>query len=78
MRLREWWSEETTIFITLESDSGIEGLTLLLPDRVKEVRLRERGDILPVRQLTLEGRTQNAVVVDLGEGSPLRVCLEKA
>lgn len=78
VRLREWWSEETTIFITLESDSGIEGLTLLLPDRVKEVRLRERGDILPVRQLTLEGRTQNAVVVDLGEGSPLRVCLKKA
>ncbi len=78
VRLKEWWTEGSTIFVTLESNSGMEGLTLLLPDRVKEVRLKERGDVLPVRQLTLEGRTQNAVVVDLGEGAPLRLCLKKA
>ena len=52
------------------------GLTLLLPDHVTEVRSRQTGAGFPVRELTLEGRMQRAIQVDLTEDAPLTLCLK--
>ena len=78
VRLTEWWTEKRNTFITLESAISIEGLTLLLPDRVTDARFRETDEEVPVREVILEGRAQRAVVVDLRTGSPLTLCLSRA
>jgi len=74
VRLTEWCTEKSAEFITLESATSIDGLTLLLPDRVAGVRSKGTGEEFPVREVILEGRTQRVVVIELRTDSPLTLC----
>ena len=74
VRLTDWRGEDDREFVTLESTDGVQGLALLLPERVTEVR-GETGAALSTREVELEGRRQRAIVVDLKAGSPFTLCL---
>lgn len=75
VRLASRRVEAGKTFLTLSSEAGVEGLTLILPDVVKEVWLGDTGEKVPVREVALEGRTQRAVVVNLKSASSLKLCL---
>ena len=66
-------------FLTVDSPGDLEALTLLLPDGVTEIRAAESGEALEVREVELEGRKQQCVVVDLHAGAPrtLRVVKDR-
>lgn len=57
-------------FLTVDSPGDLEALTLLLPDGVTGVQAAESGEALEVREVALEGRKQQCVVVDLHAGVP--------
>jgi len=76
VRLTAWWADEDTEFLTLSTGTSVAGLTLLLPDRVTQVRSRQSGARIPVRRLDLEGRTQSAIQIDLQEDAPITLCLK--
>lgn len=77
VRLVDWRSEADADFVTLASQAGIEGLTLLLPEGTAGVRDAGTGEKLSVCEVTLEGRRQRCVVVGLDAGSPLRLRMAK-
>jgi hypothetical protein len=76
VRLTEAYSKNGSEFITLEAGKAIEGLTLLLPDCVLDVRDSGSGAELPIQQVTLESRRQSAVTVDLGTAAPKTLCFK--
>lgn len=76
VRLTEWRSDGDAEFITLMSQEGIEGLTLLLPEGFG-VRDAGTGEELAVHEVALEGRGQRGVLVNLSSGAPLRLRMAK-
>ena len=79
MRLTGRRGEGDAEFLTVDSPGDLEALTLLLPDGVTEIRAAESGEALEVREVELEGRKQQCVVVDLHAGAPrtLRVVKDR-
>ena len=75
VRLTGWRTEGETAHLTLVSEGGIEGLTLLLPDEATDVRLGETSRRLTVDDVELEGRTQRSITMDLPAGRPVTLCL---
>ncbi len=78
VRLVERWEEGEAVFLTLVSPMGLQGLTLLLPDRVIDARVAETGGPLDIREVVLEGRRQRAVFLDLLAKTPLTLRMETA
>ncbi len=65
-----------TTVLTLESDIGVEGLAVLLPDGVGEV-MDEGGRELAIQEFRLEGRDQRAVVIDVAAGRSMEIAMEQ-
>ena len=70
VRLAERWEDGEAVFLTLVSPMGLQGLTLLLPDRVIDARVAETGGPLDIREVVLEGRRQRTVFLDLLAKTP--------
>ena len=67
--------EGETTHITLVSGDGVDGLTLLLPENVTEVKQGNTGGRTAVDDVELEGRTQRAVTLTLPAGHPVVLSL---
>lgn len=77
VQMVNWREESAAVVIELESSLGVQGLALLLPSGVDQVRTGD-GHSLPLGELELEGRSQRAVCIDLPEGHPVELCLSRA
>jgi hypothetical protein len=75
VQMRDCRRNGDATLVTLVSDEGVKGLTLLLPDDVTEAKQGDTGGGLAVVDVTLEGRTQQAVTVDLPAGRPVTLRL---
>ena len=75
VRMTGWRRDGEVAHVTLVSDDGVEGLTMLLPDEVADVRSGETGRRLTVGEIELEGRTQRSITMDLPAGRPVTLCL---
>ena len=76
VRLVERREEGEAVVLTFVSPGDLHGLTLLLSDRVIDVRVTDRGDALDIREVMLEGRRQRAVSVDLLAETPRTLRME--
>ena len=78
VRLTESYSQDDSHFITLAAGANVSGLSLLLPENVQSVQEKSSGASLPIRQATLEGRRQRAVILDLAASIPKTLCFRSA
>lgn len=78
VRLEARREDDRAVFLTMASPGDLDGLTLLLPDRVTGVRCGETGETLDIQEVVLEGRPQRAVSLDLSAETPRTLRMETA